>query len=68
MKVIAFNGSPGEKWNTAMLLEKTLEGAASLAQEEISKKSTLMGFARDSESRKGIKVQYKRLFTIPQDK
>jgi multimeric flavodoxin WrbA len=30
MKVIAINGSPRKKWNTATLLEKTLEGAASL--------------------------------------
>jgi multimeric flavodoxin WrbA len=29
MKVIAFNGSPRKKWNTAILLEKALEGAAS---------------------------------------
>ena len=29
MKVMAFNGSPRKKWNTATLLEKTLEGAAS---------------------------------------
>ena len=29
MKVIAFNGSPRKKWNTAMLLEKALEGASS---------------------------------------
>jgi multimeric flavodoxin WrbA len=29
MKVIAFNGSPRKKWNTATLLEKVLEGAAS---------------------------------------
>ncbi|MDP6923265.1 MAG: flavodoxin family protein [Candidatus Scalindua sp.] len=29
MKVIAFNGSPRKKWNTAMLLEKALEGATS---------------------------------------
>jgi len=29
MKVIAFNGSPRKKWNTASLLEKALEGAAS---------------------------------------
>jgi multimeric flavodoxin WrbA len=28
MKVIAINGSPRKKWNTAMLLEKALEGAA----------------------------------------
>lgn len=28
MKVIAFNGSPRKKWNTAMLLEKALEGAS----------------------------------------
>ncbi|AKB47289.1 iron-sulfur flavoprotein [Methanosarcina sp. Kolksee] len=29
MKVIAINGSPRKNWNTATLLEKTLEGAAS---------------------------------------
>jgi multimeric flavodoxin WrbA len=29
MKVIAINGSPRKKWNTAALLEKALEGAAS---------------------------------------
>jgi multimeric flavodoxin WrbA len=29
MKVIAFNGGPRKKWNTATLLEKALEGAAS---------------------------------------
>lgn len=29
MKVIAINGSPRKKWNTATLLEKSLEGAAS---------------------------------------
>ena len=29
MKLIAINGSPRKKWNTAMLLEKALEGAAS---------------------------------------
>jgi len=29
MKVIAINGSPRKKWNTATLLEKTLDGAAS---------------------------------------
>jgi multimeric flavodoxin WrbA len=29
MKVIAFNGSPRKKWNTATLLEKALEGATS---------------------------------------
>ena len=29
MKVLAFNGSPRKKWNTATLLEKALEGAAS---------------------------------------
>lgn len=28
MKVIAFNGSPRKKWNTAILLNKVLEGAA----------------------------------------
>jgi Multimeric flavodoxin WrbA len=28
MKVIAFNGSPRENWNTAILLNKALEGAA----------------------------------------
>jgi multimeric flavodoxin WrbA len=29
MKVLAINGSPRKKWNTATLLEKALEGAAS---------------------------------------
>jgi multimeric flavodoxin WrbA len=29
MNVIAFNGSPRENWNTAILLNKVLEGAAS---------------------------------------
>ncbi len=29
MKVVAINGSPRKKWNTATLLEKVLEGAAS---------------------------------------
>jgi len=29
MKVIAFNGSPRKEWNTATLLKKALEGAAS---------------------------------------
>jgi multimeric flavodoxin WrbA len=29
VKVIAFNGSPRKKWNTATLLNKALEGAAS---------------------------------------
>jgi multimeric flavodoxin WrbA len=29
MKVMALNGSPRKKWNTATLLEKALEGAAS---------------------------------------
>ncbi len=29
MKIIAFNGSPRKKWNTATLLRKALEGAAS---------------------------------------
>jgi multimeric flavodoxin WrbA len=33
MKVTAFNGSPREKWNTAALLEKALEGAASQGAE-----------------------------------
>src|SRR5208282_5915004 len=33
MKVIAFNGRPRKKWNTATLLEKALEGAASLGAE-----------------------------------
>ena len=33
MKVIAFNGSPREKWNTATLLNKALEGAASRGAE-----------------------------------
>lgn len=33
MKVMAINGSPRKKWNTAMLLEKALEGAASQGAE-----------------------------------
>jgi multimeric flavodoxin WrbA len=33
MKAIGINGSPRKKWNTAMLLEKALEGAASQGAE-----------------------------------
>ncbi len=33
MKVMAINGSPRKKWNTATLLEKSLEGAASCGAE-----------------------------------
>lgn len=33
MKVIAFNGSPRKKWNTATLLEKALKGSASQGAE-----------------------------------
>ncbi len=33
MKVIAINGSPRKRWNTATLLEKALEGAASQGAE-----------------------------------
>jgi multimeric flavodoxin WrbA len=33
MKVIAFNGSPRKKWNTATLLENALEGARSQGAE-----------------------------------
>jgi multimeric flavodoxin WrbA len=33
MKVMAFNGSPRKKWNTATLLEKALKGAASQGAE-----------------------------------
>lgn len=33
MKVIAFNGSPRKEWNTAALLNKALEGAASQGAE-----------------------------------
>jgi multimeric flavodoxin WrbA len=33
LKVIAINGSPRKKWNTAILLEKALEGAASMGAE-----------------------------------
>jgi multimeric flavodoxin WrbA len=33
MKIIAVNGSPRKKWNTARLLEKTLEGAATAGAE-----------------------------------
>ncbi|HRZ86407.1 MAG TPA: flavodoxin family protein [bacterium] len=33
MKIIAFNGSPRKEWNTATLLKKALEGAASKGAE-----------------------------------
>ncbi len=33
MKVIAINGSPRKKWNTAQLLNKALEGAKSQGAE-----------------------------------
>lgn len=33
MKVIGFNGSPRKNWNTAILLNKALEGSASLGAE-----------------------------------
>ena len=33
MKIMAFNGSPRKKWNTAILLEEALEGAASQGAE-----------------------------------
>ena len=33
MKIIAFNGSPREEWNTATLLKKALEGASSQGAE-----------------------------------
>jgi multimeric flavodoxin WrbA len=33
MKVMAFNGSPRKKWNTAILLEEAIEGAASQGAE-----------------------------------
>ncbi|MFC1919149.1 flavodoxin family protein [Chloroflexota bacterium] len=33
MKVLAFNGSPRKNWNTAILLRKALEGAASQGAE-----------------------------------
>ncbi|MBW1901229.1 MAG: flavodoxin family protein [Deltaproteobacteria bacterium] len=33
MEVMAFNGSPRKKWNTATLLDKALEGAASQGAE-----------------------------------
>lgn len=33
MKVIAINGSPRKKWNTAMMLEKAIEGVASQGAE-----------------------------------
>jgi multimeric flavodoxin WrbA len=33
VKVLAINGSPRKKWNTATLLEKALDGAASLGAE-----------------------------------
>ncbi len=33
MKIMAFNGSPRKKWNTATLLQKALEGAGSFGAE-----------------------------------
>jgi hypothetical protein len=30
MKAISINGSPGKKWNTAILLQKAFDGAASV--------------------------------------
>ena len=33
MKVVAFNGSPRKKWNTATLLQKALQGAAAQGAE-----------------------------------
>lgn len=33
MKILAINGSPRKKWNTAMMLEKAIEGAASKGAE-----------------------------------
>ena len=33
MKIVAVNGSPRKQWNTARLLEKTLEGAAAAGAE-----------------------------------
>jgi multimeric flavodoxin WrbA len=33
MKIIAFNGSPRKKWNTATLLQKALDGASSQGAE-----------------------------------
>lgn len=33
MKLIAINGSPRKKWNTAMLLKSALEGAESQGAE-----------------------------------
>ena len=33
MKIMAFNGSPRKKWNTATLLQKALKGAVSLGAE-----------------------------------
>jgi NAD(P)H-dependent FMN reductase len=41
MKIIAINGSPRKKWNTAMLLEKALEGAASQGAETLCCYETL---------------------------
>ncbi|MDQ0205205.1 flavodoxin family protein [Pectinatus haikarae] len=36
MKVLALNGSPRKKWNTAVLLQRALDGAASVgAQTEL---------------------------------
>jgi multimeric flavodoxin WrbA len=33
LKILAFNGSPRKEWNTAILLNKALEGAASQGAE-----------------------------------
>ena len=49
MKIIAFNGSPSKEWNTATLLQKALEGAASQgAKTELIHLSDLNYKARNS--------------------
>ena len=35
MKLMAFNGSPRKRWNTATLLEKAVEGAAAQAHDQV---------------------------------
>lgn len=45
MKVIAFNGSPRKKWNTAMLLKKIKSGAIT---DKVERKSILAFIGVDS--------------------
>jgi multimeric flavodoxin WrbA len=41
MKIMAVNGSPRKAWNTATVLQKALEGAASQgAETEVNRRQT----------------------------